>query len=70
MLDDVWKKVGVYKKFSRSYIFGIIHKITQILLQFEVIICKPNEWNNLEKLIKVFDQHITKSHKLSNTMVK
>ncbi|CAB4401922.1 unnamed protein product [Rhizophagus irregularis] len=66
--DDVWKKVGIYKKFSGSHIFGIIHETTQNLLQSEAVTCKPDEWNNHEKLTKVFDRHI-KSRKLPNTMV-
>ncbi|CAB4395570.1 unnamed protein product [Rhizophagus irregularis] len=52
--DDVWKK--------------ITHETTQNLLQSEAVICKPDEWNNHEKLTKVFDRHI-KSRKLPNTMV-
>ncbi|CAB5386451.1 unnamed protein product [Rhizophagus irregularis] len=56
--DDVWKKVGIYKKFSGSHIFGIIHETTQNLLQSEAVTCKPDEWNNHEKLTKVFDRHI------------
>ncbi len=66
--DDVWKKVGIHKKFSGSHIFRITHETTQNLLQSEVAICKPNEWNNYEKLTKVFDRHI-KSRKLPNTMI-
>ena len=53
--DDVWKKVGIHKKFSGSHIFGITHETTQNLLQSEVVTCKSDEWNNHEKLTKVFD---------------
>lgn len=66
--DDVWKKVGIHKKFSGSHIFGITHETTQKLLQSEVVTCKPDEWNNHEKLTKVFNRHI-KSRKLPNTMI-
>jgi hypothetical protein len=66
--DDVWKKVGIHKKFSGSHIFGITHETTQNLLQSEVVTCKPDEWNNHEKLTKVFNRHI-KSRKLPNTIV-
>ncbi|EXX54024.1 hypothetical protein RirG_238470 [Rhizophagus irregularis DAOM 197198w] len=55
MPNDVWKKVGIHKKFSESYLFRITHETTQNLLQFEVAICKPDEWNNYEKLTKVFN---------------
>lgn len=66
--DDVWIKVGVHKKFSGSHIFGITHETTQNLLQSKVVTCKPDEWNNHEKLTKVFKRHI-KSRKLPNTMI-
>jgi hypothetical protein len=66
--DDVWKKVGIHKKLSGSHVFGITHEITQNLLQSEVVTCKPDEWNDHEKLTKVFDRHI-KSRKLPNKVI-
>src|SRR5436190_3014901 len=66
--DDVWKKVSIYKKFSGTHIFGITHESIQKLLQSEVVTCKPEEWNNHEKLTKVYNRHI-KTRKLLNTMI-
>lgn len=69
--DDVWKKVGILKNFSGSYIFGITHESTQQLLNSEnnnAVTCLPDEWNDIEKLTKVFDRHI-KSRKIPNTMI-
>ncbi|GBC14886.2 hypothetical protein GLOIN_2v1846419 [Rhizophagus irregularis DAOM 181602=DAOM 197198] len=63
MPNDVWKKVGIHKKFSESYLFRITHETTQNLLQFEVAICKPDEWNNYEKLTKVTSSTITDARK-------
>ncbi|RHZ49869.1 hypothetical protein Glove_510g27 [Diversispora epigaea] len=69
--DDVWKKVGILKNFSGSYIFGITHESIQQLLNSEnnkIVTCLPDEWHNYEKLTKVFDRHI-KTRKLPNTTI-
>ncbi|RHZ50567.1 hypothetical protein Glove_495g38 [Diversispora epigaea] len=69
--DDVWKKVGILKNFSGSYIFGITHESIQQLLNSEnnkIVTCLPDEWHNYEKLTKVFDRHI-KTRKLHNTTI-
>ncbi|RHZ43627.1 hypothetical protein Glove_960g3 [Diversispora epigaea] len=69
--DDVWKKVGILKNFSGSYIFGITHESIQQLLNSEnnkIVTCLSDEWHNYEKLTKVFDRHI-KTRKLPNTTI-
>jgi len=69
--DDVWKKVGIHTKFSGSYIFGITHESIQQLLQSKdnkLVTCKPEEWNNNEILMKVYNRHI-KTCKIPNTMI-
>jgi len=69
--DDVWKKVGIHTKFSGSYIFGITHESIQQLLQSKdnkLVTYKPEEWNNNEILMKVYNRHI-KTRKIPNTMI-
>ncbi|RHZ75937.1 hypothetical protein Glove_208g81 [Diversispora epigaea] len=64
--DDVWKKVGILKNFSGSYIFGITHESIQQLLNSEnnkIVTCLPDEWHNYEKLTKVTSYIINKARK-------
>ncbi|RHZ51357.1 hypothetical protein Glove_480g18 [Diversispora epigaea] len=69
--DIVWNKIGIFQKFSGSYIFGITHKQVQKQLQNlkneEFLICTSNRWDNQELMNEAFARHI-KSRKIPNTM--
>ncbi|RGB30883.1 hypothetical protein C1646_764782 [Rhizophagus diaphanus] len=67
MPDDIWKKVGIHKKFSESHLFRITHKTTQNLLQSEVI----DEWNtNYEKLTNILIKIYPENYKLQDKKLR
>ncbi|RIB13654.1 hypothetical protein C2G38_2197242 [Gigaspora rosea] len=68
--DDVWKKVGIHKKHTRSYIFGVTDELVREhieMLKNKSPKCTPNDWVNFQQLEKVFNRHI-KSRKIPNAM--
>ncbi|RHZ51444.1 hypothetical protein Glove_478g11 [Diversispora epigaea] len=69
--DIIWNKIGIFQKFSGSYIFGITHEQVQKQLQNlkneEFLICNSNRWDNQELMNEAFARHI-KSRKIPNTI--
>uniref|UniRef100_U9U554 Uncharacterized protein n=2 Tax=Rhizophagus irregularis (strain DAOM 181602 / DAOM 197198 / MUCL 43194) TaxID=747089 RepID=U9U554_RHIID len=67
MPNDVWKKVGIHKKFSESYLFRITHETTQNLLQFEVAISKiyPEDYKLQDKKLRAW-RAMFKAYRCSN----
>ncbi|RHZ72491.1 hypothetical protein Glove_242g177 [Diversispora epigaea] len=56
--DIVWNKIGIFQKFSGSYIFGITHQQVQKQLQNlknkEFLTCTSNRWDNQELMNEAF----------------
>ncbi|CAG8448960.1 336_t:CDS:10 [Scutellospora calospora] len=45
--DDVWKNIGLYKKFCGTQLFGLEHSLTQKIISDQNILnCTPSAWNN------------------------
>ncbi|CAG8709052.1 17044_t:CDS:1, partial [Racocetra persica] len=66
--DDVWKQVEIYKKYTRTYLFGITNELVLErieMLKRESPTCTPNEWMNVHQLEKIF-KHYIKSQKITN----
>ncbi|RHZ86841.1 hypothetical protein Glove_43g2 [Diversispora epigaea] len=69
--DNVWCQLTICQKYTGSYLFGTKNALIQEKLgELEniPIICKYNDWTNIQQLEKVFAHHI-KSQKIPNTII-
>ncbi|RIB19428.1 hypothetical protein C2G38_2036057 [Gigaspora rosea] len=68
--DEVWNKVEIYKKYTRTYLCGITNELVQKhieAIRSESPVCTADDWMNRERLEKIFNRHI-KSRKISNVV--
>ncbi|RIB24654.1 hypothetical protein C2G38_2167970 [Gigaspora rosea] len=58
-LDDVWKEVGIHKKHTGLYIFGVTDELVREhieMLKNKSPKCTPNDWVNFQQLEKWYQQ--------------
>ncbi|CAG8853927.1 28402_t:CDS:1, partial [Gigaspora margarita] len=59
--DDVWKNVGLYKKFRGTQLFGLEHSLTQkIISNQHKLTCTPNAWNNGILMNNLYNHYLRK----------
>jgi hypothetical protein len=60
-LTEVWKNVGVYRKYRGTQLFGLEHPMTQKAINAQQIpTCVPTFWNNETLMDNIFNYYLRK----------